>query len=164
MQGSDISTIRIGLYYKEELVSLMTFSKPRFTKLYEYELVRFCNKTNTSVIGGASKLFHHFVNSYKPKSIISYADKRYSDGKLYEKLKFSFKENTRLNYFYIKSINGKNFEKISRYSAQKHNLKKLLPIYNPNLSESENMFDNKYRRFWNCGNLVYTFFNINETF
>ena len=63
-QGYAPAPIRYGLYYEDELVSLMTFSKIRHTigeskDANGYELVRFCNKLNTSVIGGASKLFRY---------------------------------------------------------------------------------------------------------
>ena len=56
IQGFVGSKIKLGLFYKDELVSLMTFSKRTFMKNEDYELVRFCNKLNTNVIGGASKL------------------------------------------------------------------------------------------------------------
>ena len=51
-----------------ELVSLMTFNKPRkgIGKMsedgLEWELGRFCNALNTNVVGGASKLFKYFIN------------------------------------------------------------------------------------------------------
>ena len=55
------SKVRLGLYYNNELVSIMTFGKMRHTlgsnseDLSDcWELVRFCNKLNTSVVGGAS--------------------------------------------------------------------------------------------------------------
>lgn len=159
MQGSDNSPIRIGLYHNGELVSLMTFSKPRFSKIYDYELVRYCNKTLHSVIGGASKIFKHFLKSYTPKTVISYADLRYSDGKLYKNLNFRFKENSKLGYFYIKGIGTKKYKKISRVSAQKHKLPKLLENFDKNLTESINMFNNGYRRVWNCGNMVFIYEN-----
>ena len=70
------SKVRYGLYYKGELVSLMTFGKMRKTigtndnGLSDcWELVRFCNKLNTSVVGGASKLFKHFIKAYKPNVV-----------------------------------------------------------------------------------------------
>jgi hypothetical protein len=66
----------------------MTFSKPRFNRNYKYELVRFASKLGTQVIGGASKLLKYFEINYNPKSIISYADRRYSNGKLYYALGF----------------------------------------------------------------------------
>lgn len=80
-------TIRLGLYYNDELVSLMTFGTPRYNKKYEYEIIRYCASMN--IIGGAEKLFKHFVKSYSPKSIISYCDRSKFTGAVYEKLGFS---------------------------------------------------------------------------
>ena len=34
------------------------------------ELIRFCNKINTNVIGSASKLFKYFIEKYKPEENI----------------------------------------------------------------------------------------------
>jgi len=157
LQGHDKSPIRSGLYFDGELVSIMTFSKPRFNKSYEYELVRFCNKKNCGVIGGASKLFSNFLKIYNPLSVISYADRRYSGGNLYKSLGFSFKENTRIGYFYIKNIGTKTYKKVSRVSAQKHKLPKFLEKFDENLTEVENMFMNEYRRVWNCGNSTFIY-------
>ena len=152
LQGFINSSINLGLYYNNELVSLMTFSKPRFNKNYEYELIRFCNKLNTSVIGSASKLFNYFIKNYNPKSIISYANRRFSNGSIYEKLGFKFLRKTAPNYFYFKpSIRIL----MSRNQFQKHKLANLLDKFDENLSESENMFNNGYRRIYDCGNLVY---------
>ena len=46
LQGYAKSSIDIGLFYEGQLVSLMTFGKTRFSKKYEYELIRFCNRLN----------------------------------------------------------------------------------------------------------------------
>ena len=80
----------IGLYYNNELVSLMTFGKPRYNKNYEWELLRYCS--SYQVIGGAEKLFKHFLKTYNPKSIISYCDNSKFIGKVYEKLGFTLKD------------------------------------------------------------------------
>lgn len=152
LQGFINSSINLGLYHNNELVSVMTFSKPRFNKKYDYELIRFCNKLNTSVIGSASKLFNYFIKNYNPKSIISYANRRFSNGSIYEKLGFKFLRKTAPNYFYFKpSIRML----MSRNQFQKHKLANLLDKFDENLSESENMFNNGYRRIYDCGNLVY---------
>jgi hypothetical protein len=43
----------------------MTFGKNRFKKQSnEWEMIRFCNKLNTNIIGGASKLFKHFLQNH----------------------------------------------------------------------------------------------------
>ena len=71
----------------------MTFCKPRKnlgqkTNDNEYELLRFCNKLNTIIIGGANKMFKQFIKDYNPNSVISYADRRWNTGKVYEKMGF----------------------------------------------------------------------------
>lgn len=78
--------IRLGLYCNNELVSIMTFGVPRYNKKYQYELLRYCSIKY--VIGGAEKLFKHFIKEYKPESIISYCDNSKFDGDVYNSLGF----------------------------------------------------------------------------
>jgi hypothetical protein len=83
IQGYSPSATKLGLYYNDELVSVMTFSKSRVgvgKKEDGYELVRFCNKLNTRVVGGASKLLKYFIQIYNPSKIISYSSNDISDG------------------------------------------------------------------------------------
>lgn len=89
------NTIRLGLYYNDELVSIMTFGKPRYNKNYEYELIRYCSSYN--VIGGAEKLWKHFLDDYSPTSVISYCDFSKFTGKTYEKLGF-IEDSCSINY------------------------------------------------------------------
>ena len=53
---------------------------------YSFELLRFCSVINYSVIGAANKLLKYFEKNYNPNYLISYADRRWSQGKIYEKL------------------------------------------------------------------------------
>lgn len=93
--------IRLGLYYNNQLVSLMSFGKSRFNKNYEYELLRYCASHN--VIGGAEKLFKYFADNYKPKSIVSYCDTSKFSGKVYDVLGFKFvKTNSPRKHWYSK--------------------------------------------------------------
>jgi len=150
LQGEDKSTIKIGLYFKENLMALMTFRKTsRFDKKSEWELTRYCNKINTIVVGGASKLFSYFTKNYSPKNIISYCDRRYFNGNLYKNLGFNFLSHTSAGYSYI--INKYKDTK-NRMSFQKHKLKDILTNFDPDLSEWDNMKNNGYDRIWNCGN------------
>lgn len=151
IQGNCRSSVKLGLYYKEELVSVMTFGIPRISKKYQWELIRFSNKLNTTVIGGASKLFNHFIENYEPKHIVSYCDKRIFNGQLYETLGFTLSHISLPNYFYFN--NSSKLEPRQKY--QKHKLNAILPIFDPKLSERENMYNNGYRRIWDCGNKVY---------
>jgi hypothetical protein len=128
----------------------MTFVKSRFDKNVEWEMSRFCNKINTHVNGGASKLFSFFIKKYNPKSIVSYSDRRYFEGKLYLNLGFNFVKNTPPNYYYIID----NYQTLqNRIGWQKHLLKKKLPLFDINLTEWENMKNNGFDRIWDCGHI-----------
>ena len=151
LQGNDSSSIKLGLYYNNELVSIMTFCKPRFNKKYEWELSRFCCKSNCSVIGGASKLFKYFIDNYKPKSIISYSNIAHTKGNLYSTLGFNLESISEPNYVWC---NG--HETLSRYKCQKHKL--LEQGYTGN-SEVEIMHKRGYYRIYDCGNKVWIFNN-----
>jgi hypothetical protein len=154
IQGNDKSSTSFGLYNNGELVSIMTFGKSRFDKKIEYEMIRYCNKLNCSVIGGASKLFKHFLKTVKPNSILSYSDKRFFSGNIYGNLGFEFNSNTPPNYHYISNDYKTLY---SRMSFQKHKLKSILPIFDETLSEWENMKNNGYDRIWDCGHTKWVF-------
>lgn len=152
LQGSGKSAIKLGLYFEDILISLMTFGKSRFSKQYEYELIRYCSIKNTIVVGGASKLLKYFELNYKPKSLVSYANRRWSVGNVYETLGFTFSHNSTPNYFYFKE---RSLILESRNKFQKHKLNSKLDAFDENLSETVNMFNNGYRKIFDSGNKVY---------
>jgi hypothetical protein len=155
IQGNDKSSVHLGLYNKNRLISVMTFNPYRLAlgnspKENCYELTRFCSIFNFSVVGGASKLLKYFENNYNPKTIISYADKRWSDGKLYRVLGFDLIGTTQPNYWYIVKNQRKH-----RFAYRKSELSKLLKTFDISLSEWENMQINGYDRIWDCGSLKF---------
>jgi hypothetical protein len=150
-QGEDKSTINIGLFYNDELVSVMTLGNSRYNKNYQYEMHRFCTKIGHQIIGGASKLWSYFVKNHNPKSVITYADRRYSDGTFYAKIGFKKIGISEPNYFYFKNTSML----LSRLKFQKHKLKNILESFNPELTEWDNMQLNGYDRIWDCGNHVF---------
>lgn len=153
IQGNKASDIKIGLTYNDRLVAVMLFGKSRYAKKYEYELIRYSSLLNTNVVGGASKLLKYFKDVYMPTSIISYADRRWNSGKMYEILGLSFSHNSNPNYYYF--FSNKPLILYSRIAFQKHKLKDKLEVFDPRLSEWENMKANGYDRIWDCGNSVY---------
>lgn len=157
LQGNTLAKIRLGLYdnNSNELISVMTFGKRRNYlrqkgSLNDYELLRFANKINYSVIGGASKLFKYFVRTYKPKSILSYANRDISNGNLYEKLGFNYISSTTPGYHWYKSK-----IKYNRYNFRKDKLVK--EGFDPNKTEYEIMRERGFYKVWNSGNLKYEF-------
>tara|TARA_R110000851_G_scaffold104230_2_gene221760 strand:- start:2611 stop:4230 length:1620 start_codon:yes stop_codon:yes gene_type:complete len=150
IQGAVGSKVNVGLYYEDELVSIMTFGKRPVFNDSEYELIRFCNKIDLTVVGGASKLFKNFIKVYSPKEIISYADRRWSIGNMYNKLGFNFIENTQPNWFII---NNKKREHRVKY--QKHKLVNM--GYCKNKTAHQICLDNKLYRIYDCGTKKYIY-------
>lgn len=147
IQGRANSSIKIGLCYNEELISLMTFSKGRIImggKESEWELVRFANKINTNVIGSASKLLNFFIKNYKPNKIVSYSDIRLFNGGLYEKLGFTKISQSKPNYWYV--INGVRHH---RFNFRKSILVKQ--GFDENKTEQDIMSERKIHRIYDCG-------------
>ena len=153
IQGIRNAPIRLGLYKGDELLSIMTFGKPFNKSECEYELIRFCNKKYTSVIGGASKLLKYFERTYNPKSILSYANRRWSRGNLYYQLGFELQNISKPNKFII---NWTTKTLSNRLEFQKHKLADKLELYDQNLSADQNIINNNYRIIWDCGNYVFT--------
>ena len=153
IQGNVNASIRYGLYHNSELVSVMTFCKPRRNLGHtanggEYELLRFCNKIDTIVVGGASKLFCHFIKEYEPSSVITYADRRWNTGDVYEKMGFSFTHFSKPSYFY--TVGQK---RINRFSFRKDILVKQ--GFDAKKSEHEIMLERGIYRIYDCGTTVY---------
>ena len=157
IQGFIGSRVKIGLFYDDELVSLMTFGNRRVamgkksTNKNEYELLRFCNKLNTSVVGGASKLFGYFVKKYDPSEITTYADRSISQGKLYKTLGFDFVSKTDPNYYYI--INDIRYH---RFNFRKDILVK--EGYDSNKTEHQIMLERNIYRIYDSGNLKFKYY------
>ena len=150
LQGGSNSSIAYGLYHNTVLVSLMTFGPARYSDA-KYELLRFCNKLGLTVVGGASKIIKHFRKNH-PGSIVSYANKRWSIGNLYDALGFEYLHDSDPCYWYFKTDDATMFH---RSSFMKHKLKDKLETFDPDMSEVDNMYANGYRRIWDSGNKVY---------
>lgn len=129
IQGYTTSKVRLGLYYEGILVALMTFSRKRGTMGHsesdtadDWELSRFCNLKYSRCVGGASKLFKHFVENYHPHSVVSFSDRSDTSGGLYSVLGFQFDSYTGLNYVWVDT---KTDQYYNRVACQKSNLRKL---------------------------------------
>lgn len=139
-QGYVASPINLGLYYGDELVSLMTFGHARHTigkiknTKHTYELVRFCSKLNTTVVGGANKLFQHFLRKYKPTSITSFSDIAHTRGLLYEQLGFHKVRESEANYLWVDIASDKAYH---RANVQKSRIARFLKDYDLDDSDSE---------------------------
>lgn len=135
LQGEGQSSIKLGLYYKNDLVSVMTFGKKRIImgglgEKSEYELIRFCAAPGCQIIGGAGKLLKYFISRYNPSKIVSFSSNDISIGLLYKTLKFA-KINESESYWYI----DKSMKRYHRYNFRKSRLVEM--GYDANLTENE---------------------------
>jgi hypothetical protein len=160
LQGADSAKYRLGLFYNNNLISVMTFSKPNASKgnirsvtSNTYELSRYCTHENYRCVGGASKLLKYFIKNYQPSRIISYADRRYStiNQNVYETLGFTLLHASSPNYWYFSGKTG--LKRFHRFNFTK---KKTVQLGgSPDKTEWENMIDLGYNRIWDCGHLKY---------
>lgn len=159
---SNQGTISYGLYYNNELVSVMSFGKLRGqNKLRNnkdhYELVRFVTKDNTRIIGGASKLFKKFISEYHPVYIICYSDNDFFTGETYHKLGFKLKSlGESIDYQWVKGTKA-----LSRYECMTNKLLEKYDKYrNINITGSVEdyiMHDLGYNKLYRCGNSIWEY-------
>jgi len=150
IQGSDNSVIKLGAFYNNKLVSVMTFSRGSIAKGSKseegvWELSRFCSDYNYHIPGIASKMFMYFKKNYPWKKIFTFADRRWSDGNVYEKLGMKLTDKTKPNYWYTKNF----IERIHRFSLRKR------PEEPKDIPEWVLRQKEGYSRIWDCGNLKY---------
>ncbi len=79
------SAYHYGLFHKNELVAVASFSKGRKMNRLpadkrSFELIRFCCKSGITVTGGLSKLVRNFVREKQAGDVMTYVDKQWSDG------------------------------------------------------------------------------------
>lgn len=169
LQGSTNAKVRLGLFTNDDrLVSLMTFNSPRNTigktKRYSdgtWELSRFCNLAGCSVVGGASKLFNHFINLYHPSNLISFSDRSHTRGKLYEKLGFQFDHISSPSYVWV-NIHSDGY--LNRVQCQKQNIRNTMhdvDIDIENETESMIMSSRGYVQVFDSGKVLWIWRNKN---
>jgi hypothetical protein len=128
----------------------MTFSKPRFDKEYQFEIIRSVWKSGYSVIGGSEKIFKSFITSkYNPKSILSYCNIAKFVGSSYSRLGFKLVSVTEPNYVWVKDNNV-----ISRYKTTKRELVEA-GLGTENDTENAIMERLGYLKVYDCGNAKY---------
>lgn len=152
LQGYTKSDIALGLYFNGELIQIMTFGKPRFTKKYEYELIRLCTKYDYAVIGGSKRLFANFIGEYSPASIISYCDLSKFSGNVYEKIGMKYVNRSKPTVIYC----NYKWNVINESILIKYGIDNLLGTsYGKGTDNKELIRKEGYLPIYNCGNLIY---------
>ena len=153
------SSVRLGLFYNNELVSVMTFGKTRkYTGGSKdlWELHRYCCKEGVHVIGGASKLFHNFLKEYKVSLIESFSSNDISNGQLYKTLGFQ-QDSFSKSYWYI----DKYYRRYHRYNFTKYKLVKI--GFDSGMSEYQIMKSRGYYQIYDTGQTRWLYKNQNDS-
>lgn len=145
IQGDGPGSIVIGLMSDDKLVACMGFIQQKGQTFY---LNRYA--TSEHVVGGFSKLLSYFCKTYQWQTIISFADRRWSEGGVYHRSGFALDKILIPDYEYV---DKHTMTRIHKFNFRHKNLYKILgDKYNANLSETENMKNStRYTRIWNCG-------------
>lgn len=159
LQGNVNAKYRYGLFYNNELVSVMTFGNIRKALGAKKnskccELYRYCTKCNYRIIGGASKLFKFAINKLKNdgfSEIISYAKRDWSNGNLYKKLGFNFEGYTAPGYFWANKF-GLTFNRFKFRKSEIANTDE-----EKKMTEVEIMKSRGYYRCYDSGNLKFKY-------
>lgn len=150
--GNDIN---IGLFYNNDLVSVMTFGKPRHSSDYQWELLRYCSSCR--IVGGASKMFKYFISKCnKGDKILSFQDMDKFAGNLYDKLGFEYEGYTKPSYVWVKRDNI--FDRYSWYVILHKGVDNVLGTsYGKGKSNIELMKKEGYVRVYNSGMRKYVY-------
>ena len=119
-----VSKVKYGLFYKNTLHGIITFSGQRqFRQGRSVELLRFCSKNGYAIVGGLDKLLQTYIKEYQPDTIMTYIDLDWGRGDAFIKLGFEPKETKSPLRFFANKQSGEripekyfdDFENLTKY-------------------------------------------------
>jgi hypothetical protein len=147
--GYTDSDICLGLYSTNELVIMMTFK----SNADNWELTGFCTKLNSTVIGGASKLFKYFISTYDPNTIYTYSDRARMTGNIYHMLGFVQKDVLKEQYVWVDLDTNLSY---SPEYIEDIGYSEFLGVpIDTNLSEDEIMSSYGYVKVYDSGSILW---------
>lgn len=156
LQGScKGQAVCLGLYDDMQLIQIMTFGKPRYNRNYQWELLRLCTRSGYRIVGGASKLFKYFIETYSPQSIISYCDRSKFTGEVYETLGMKLHHMTEPAKIWSKGV-----KKVTDNLLRQRGFDQLFDAnYGKGTSNEELMLQHGWLPIYDCGQAVYEWVN-----
>lgn len=144
--GSRGSILCLGLIYNGELVSVCIFGK-HHRQYKKIVLKRFVSKNNILVVGGLAKLSKAASEILK-SDIITWADRRITDGASYKKAGWEPEEILPPDYFYIKH---------GKYYCSKQARRKSVVNTPANMTEREHAKIDGLHRVYDCGKIRFIY-------
>lgn len=156
-QGYTRSQIALGLYYNNELVMIMTFGKPRYSKKYQWELIRLCS--SKKVIGGSEKLFTYFIENYDPETIVSYCDLSKFEGNVYINLSFKKVSRSIDRHWYNLKLQDHITDKLLFKYGFDNLLGKIFGTFGKGSDNIKLMLEHGFVEIYDCGQATYVWKN-----
>ncbi len=155
IQGAT-NTIKVAaaLVYNNEIVAIMSFGRhPRDNNVTVLD--RLCFKPNTSIAGGASKLFQFLLEESKLEKISSWSDNRWSYGNIYSNLNFKLVKELKPDYSY--------YDKTRNIRVSKQSQKKDNTGCPASMTESTWCRNHDLYRIWDCGKIRWEYTKLNQS-
>lgn len=159
IQGFVSSSVYIGAFYNEKLIAVMSFKNGNI-KNQGWELTRFASDYHYIMCGVGGKLLNYFLKKYKPLTISSFADRRWTldiNNNIYTKLGFNIEKINRPDYRYYNEKVSR-YERIHKLRLNKQTLSKKYG-FPMSMTESEMAKELGYDRIWDCGLVKYVYVN-----
>lgn len=148
IQGAPSNNKAITLRYDNELVSVMTYIPIRYGIEEGLEIQRFATKY--AVVGAFQKSLKYLVSQLNPKTLVSYADSRWSTGKVYKLAGFSL-QNHNIGYWYTKGTDRRHRSIFMRHKLES----KFNQSYDKSLTEEKICNAQGWYRVYDAGQQVY---------
>ena len=161
IQGFVPSKYKIGIFYKEEMVGLLTLSDLRINlgqkkEAGTFEILRYSCKNGLTIIGGFDKALKYFIQNYNPTKIVSYANRMWSnENNVYSKIGMKLESVSDASYFYLVDDRREG-----RFSYRKDVLLQKWG-FPPTMTEHTIMLANSVYRIFDAGCFKYSML-VNE--
>jgi len=143
IQGNRGGTLVYTLEKDDKILMAYKFGKPSGGKAklkYRYEMVRGASAPGVQVIGGATRLWKHFIKDESPDSVVYYIDYNYFDGRSVEKIG-------------LKCVGGE--PGVKNYFVDEKVVKNRQPSRHAEIRQM--IRENKVLELWNAGTKVYVY-------
>ena len=159
LEGYSHCDVNLGAFTKKnELISVMSFSKPSILKRidgndfnYIWKLDRCCSSKQSNVV--YSNILEHFKSNYQWNKIYSISYNRFCEDGLYENMRMEYVNDIKPTFHYF--LKNSDIKRYNRFEFKKSLLKDKLNSYDENKNEYQNMLYNGYDRIWDCGGKLF---------
>jgi hypothetical protein len=165
IKGNGAGSVTYALVQDSLIVAMITFKLVTKRDKSQWDLNRFAVHSSYQIPGAFTKLLAHFIRTNQWTSIITYADRDWATGKVYEQAGFKrdLKNPTTPPAFCGVELRKGMNKRISRRAYTHPRLKqKLAEAYDSKKSQLQLMAQAQIPVIYNCGNYKFVLYNQNN--